>query len=252
MVIIPGMDIMNGMVTNAENIPWIENVIANHDPVEVANLWKSKGAKRLYIADLDGSRYGYPVSLDQVKDIVDKVGIKVFLGGGIRNSDNAKKVFDIGVDKIVIGTNLALEPDFAKEMFQNYRENVIVALGNMHGFVAIHDWTVRSDETIYDFAKRMEGMGAKYIVYNDIERKGAHGGPNLPVIEEMLRTIKDTTLIVGCGVSSLGDIERLRELNINACVMVTALYNKMIDYNDAVLVGNGTKDKFLNDIKKAL
>lgn len=248
MVIIPGMDIMNGMVTNAENIPWIENVIANHDPVEVANLWKSKGAKRLYIADLDGSRYGEPVSLNQVKDIVDNVGIKVFLGGGIRNADNAKRVFDIGVDKIVIGTSLALEPEFAQEMFDKYRENVIVALGNLHGYVAIQDWAVRLDETIFEFAKRMEGMGAKYIVYNDIDRKGAHGGPNLPIIEKMHEIAKRITLIVGCGVSSLGDIERLRELNINACIMVTALYNKMIDYNDAVLVGNGTKDKFLNDI----
>ena len=237
MIISPGMDIMNRKVTTAENIPWLPDIPANHDPIEVAEFWKSQGARRLYIADMEGARFGEPITLDIVKKIIDNVGIKVFLGGGIRSSESAKKAFDIGVDKIVIGTSAAFEPEFAQELFDSYRENVIVTLGNLNGYVAIQDWTVRLEETIFEFAKRMEDMGAKYIVYNDISRKGAHGGPNLYMIKAMLDTVKDITLIVGCGVSTLGDIERLRDMGIPACIMVTALYNRLVDYKEAVRYG---------------
>ena len=237
MLIIPGMDIMNKKVTTAENIPWLPDITVNHDPVEVASYWKSQGAETLYIADMEGARFGIPITLDIVKNIIEKVGIKVYLGGGIRSAESAKKVFDIGVDKIVIGTNVAFAPEFAKEMFNKYGKNVIVTLGNLNGYVAVQDWTVRLDETIFEFAKRMEDMGAKYIVYNDISRKGAHGGPNLFMIRKMLETVNDITLIVGCGVSSIGDIERLRDMNVHACIMVTALYNRMVDYKEAVEIG---------------
>lgn len=237
MLIIPGMDIMNKMVVTAENIPWLPDIKVNHDPVEVASYWKSQGAETLYIADMEGARFGSPVSLDIVKNIINKVGIKVFLGGGIRSTETAKKVFDTGVDKVVIGTSVAFEPEFAQEMINNYGENVIITLGNLNGYVAVQDWSVRLDETIFEFAKRMEDMGAKYIVYNDIARKGAHGGPNFFLIRKMMEVIKDMTLIVGCGVSSIGDIERLRDMKIPACIMVTALYNRMVDYKEAVQIG---------------
>ena len=237
MVVIPGMDIMNGEVNNAQNIPWLPNVAVNHKPVDVAQYWKDLGAQRLYIADMEGARFGVPVSLDIVKEIIDKVGIKVFLGGGIRNSDSAKKAFDIGVEKIVLGTSVAFKPEFGKEMFEKYRENVIVTLGNLNGYVAIQDGAAHTEETVFEFAHRMEEEGAKYIVFNDIMRKGAHGGPNMFIIKKLLQTLKEATLIVGSGIASLSDIERLREEKIVACIVVTALYYNMIDYKEAVEIG---------------
>ena len=237
MVIIPGMDIMSKKVNNAQNIPWLPDIRINHDPVDVAAYWKKQGAERLYIADMDGARFGEPENLDVVKRIIDNVDIKVFLGGGIRSADSAKRAFDIGVKKIVIGTSVAFAPEFGEEMFSKYREDVIVTLGNINGYVAIQDGAAHTDESVFDFAKRMEDQGAKYIVFNDIQRKGAHGGPNMYLIQKIKERLKEATLIVGSGVSTLGDIERLRELKIVAAIMVTALYYNMVDYKEAVKVG---------------
>lgn len=241
MVIIPGMDIMNSKVTTAENVPWVPDFPVNHDPIEIAAYWKEQGAGRLYVSDMEGARFGEPITLNIIKRIVDEVGIKIFLGGGIRSTDTAKRAFDVGVEKIVIGTSIAFEPDFGKEMLAKYRENIIVSLGNLNGYVAVQDWSVRLDETIFEFAQKVQDWGAKYIVYNDIARKGAHGGPNLFMIKKMLEAIPDLTLMVGCGISSLGDIERLRDLKIVACIMVTALYQNMVSYKDAVEMGKVKK-----------
>ena len=57
------------------------------------------------------------------------------------------------------------------------------------------------------------------------------------LIQRIKERLKEATLIVGSGVSTLGDIERLRELKIVAAIMVTALYYNMVDYKEAVEVG---------------
>ena len=238
MEVIPGMDLLGKKVTSAEGIAWIDDFTANHDPISVAKFWKEQGAERLYVADLEGARYGNPMALDIIRGIKDKVDIKISLGGGIRNAQSAKNAFDAGVDKIVIGTYAALENTFAKHMFDTYNDKVIVSLGNLNGYVAIHDWTVRLDETIFEFAEKMQNLGAKCIVYNDISRKGAHGGPNMYMIKKMLEHMS-IPLIVGCGISNVDDIKALKKLDgILGVIMVSALYQRLISYRDAIEAAN--------------
>ena len=239
MQVIPGMDILMHKVTCSEDIIWTADFPADHDPVAMAIFWKEQGAESLYVADLEGARYGTPMTLDIIQKIIETVDIKIDLGGGVRSPKSAEKVFDAGVDKIVIGTYAALEKDFIKYMIDTYGDKVIISLGNLNGFVAIHDWTVRLDETVFDFAMRMEDMGAKSIVYNDISRKGVHGGPNMYMIKKMIETI-NVPLIIGCGISSLEDIKELTKFGnkISAVIIVSALYNQIINYNDALIAAN--------------
>ncbi|MBR4748339.1 MAG: hypothetical protein IK083_02030 [Abditibacteriota bacterium] len=234
MEIIPGMDIINGQVVCAENIDWAGNGPIDHDPVNVARYWKSQGARHLYISDLEGARYGKPMHLDIVANIIKNVNIKVYLGGGIRNADAAARAFDAGIEKAVIGTYAALENDFAKYMFDTYKGRIIVSLANMNGYVSIHDWTARTEETVYEFAGRMEKMGAGTIVYNDVNRKGAHGGINLHTIQRMLSSTA-LPIIIGCGISDIDDIRELKKFGdrISGAVMVSALYKNLISYKDA-------------------
>ncbi len=240
MEIIPGMDIINGLVVCPENIDWAGNGPINHDPVNVARYWKSQGAKHLYISDLEGARYGKPIHLDIVRQIVNKVNIKVYLGGGIRTAESAELAFEAGIEKAVIGTYAALENDFAQYMFDTYGDKVIVSLGNLNGYVSIHDWTVRTEETVYEFARRMENMGASTIVYNDVNRKGAHGGINMHTIRKMLEATS-LPLIIGCGISAITDITDLKqyEPRIAGAVMVSALYKNLISYKAASKAARG-------------
>ena len=159
MVIIPGMDIINKNVAGlANNVDWSPDVEINRDPVEMASYWKAQGAKRLYIADLDGANNGSLQNLYRIEEIINKVGIRVFLGGGIRDEETVKYVFDIGVEKIVLGTSIALDPVFGENMIKKYGEKIIVSLGNLNGYVAVNDWQARTEETIFQFAERMETL----------------------------------------------------------------------------------------------
>lgn len=238
MEIIPGIDLMRGECVCPVHRPFADQVGFSHDPAHVAELWAREGASRLYLADLDGARMGEPRNLAAVQRIIKVANIPVYLGGGIRSLDTAKRVLDLGVDRVVIGTTAALDERLAGEILGNIPEQTIVSVGSLNGYVAVRDWQARTDERADAFAKRMIDMGATRIVFTDVSRKGMRGGVNSIAISRMARKL-DVPIIASGGVSSLDDvreIKALEPLGVEGVVVVTAIYSGTMRLCDAIAV----------------
>ena len=104
MIIFPAIDIKNGKCVRLKQGVKDDETIYFDNPVEVAKRWESEGAEYLHLVDLDGAFDGKPQNLEVVKDIVKALDIPVELGGGIRDEEIAKMYVDIGVSRIIIGT----------------------------------------------------------------------------------------------------------------------------------------------------
>ena len=155
MQVIPGIDLMDGKCCCPMNTSFGQDHPFPHDPAFVASTWAAQGARRLYLADLEGARMGEPQNLDAVRRIIEAAGIPVDLGGGIRSLETARRVLEMGVDRIVVGTSAALEENFAKEIFGAFGDRVILSLASLNGYVAVRDWQARTDERAEEFAGRM-------------------------------------------------------------------------------------------------
>ena len=239
MDVIPGIDLLDGECVCPVHRSFGQEIPFSHDPGELAARWVSKGARRLYVADLDGARGGEPINLPAVKRLIDVGGVPVDLGGGIRTIATAEKVLSLGVDRIVIGTTAALDVDFARALFESLGENVIISVASLNGYVAVRDWQARTDERAEDFATRMCALGVRRIVYTDVSRKGMHGGMNIVAVKRMAQTL-NVPVIASGGVSSLDDIRRLKALEplgVEGVVVVTALYSGAIKLSEAIAVG---------------
>ncbi len=240
MEVIPGIDLLDGKCVCPVHMPFADACPFSHDPAEVAKTWADQGARRLYLADLDGARMGFPQNLSAAKRIVEAAGIPVDLGGGIRSVETARHVLDEGVDRIVVGTSAALEAGFARELFAAVGERTILSVASLNGYVAVRDWQARTDERADDFAKRMVDLGARRIVFTDVSRKGMHGGINVSAVKRMAQTL-NVPIIASGGVSSLDDIRELKELEplgVEGVVVVTALYSGSISLPDAIAAAN--------------
>jgi phosphoribosylformimino-5-aminoimidazole carboxamide ribotide isomerase len=216
-----------------------ESTPHSHDPGHVAKTWADQGARRLYLADLEGARMGAPQNLKAVKKIMDSAQIPVDLGGGIRSVETAKRVLDLGVDRVVVGTSAALEAQFAKELFGTLGDKAILSLASLNGYVAVRDWQARTDERAEDFAQRMCDLGARRIVFTDVSRKGMHGGVNVIAVRRMAEKL-NVPIIASGGVSSLDDIRELKTLEqsgVEGVVVVTAIYSGTIKLSDAIAAG---------------
>lgn len=244
MDILPGIDLLDGKCVCAVHRAFANDTSFSQDPVEVAQTWADQGARLLYIADLDGARMGEPKNLNAVRKIINSTKIPVYLGGGIRTVDTAKRVLDMGVDKIVVGTTAALENQLATEIFGNFGEKTVLSIASLNGYVAVRDWQARTDERAEVFAKRMCDLGAKRVVFTDVSRKGMHGGLNVIAMRRIAKSINMPVIASG-GVSSLEDIRELKALEplgIEGVVVVTAIYSGTIKLSDAIAIANASSD----------
>lgn len=242
MQVIPGIDLMDGKCCCPMHTSFGQNHPSPQDPAFVAYTWAAQGAKRLFLADLEGARMGEPKNLDAVRQIIETAGIPVDLGGGIRSLETARRVLEMGVDRIVVGTSAALEENFAKEIFGAFGERVILSLASLNGYVAVRDWQARTDERAEDFAKRMCDLGTRRLVFTDVSRKGMRGGVNTHAIARMAATLGIPVIASG-GVSTLDDIRQLKSLEavgVEGVIVVTAIYSGTMRLADAIAVAESS------------
>ena len=104
MTIYPAIDLRNGRCVRLFQGKADQETIYFDDPSEPAATWKEAGADHLHVVDLDGAFDGSSANLEAVHSILKVEGLKVQLGGGMRDEKAIQKALDLGVSRIIIGT----------------------------------------------------------------------------------------------------------------------------------------------------
>lgn len=236
MLVIPAIDIRAGKVVRLLRGKYEEETVYSHDPVGVAKNWQDQGATLIHIVDLDGALVGELKNIDVVEKIVKSITIPVELGGGIRNRDDINAVLNKGVSRVILGTRASRDQQFLEEVISEFKEKVIVAIDAKDGKVATNGWTTTEQVLATELAKKIEGLNLGGIIYTDISRDGTLTGPNIDGITRMLAATS-IPLIASGGVSSLRDIESLKNLNaerLTGVIVGKALYEGKIDLTQAI------------------
>ncbi len=229
--IIPAVDIKDGKAVRLfKGDPNAVTVYGN-DPVSVAKMWEEKGAKHLHIVDLDGAFEGKPKNYRVVEKIVRSVNIPVEFGGGLRNFDAVKTMFDIGVEKVVIGSLAYQDRDLFLRIIDAFPEKVVVGIDAKDGKVAIKGWLEKTEYTPLEFALQFDDLKIWGFLYTDVNRDGAMVGPNIEGTKELAEKLKHPVIASG-GVGSLEDVKklyRIRKFGVYGVVVGKALYEGKIN-----------------------
>lgn len=234
--IIPAIDMMDGKCVRLVQGKFDQVTVFSDDPTEMAKKWADEGATRLHLVDLNGSRAGEPQESETIKSIVSAVNIPVQLGGGIRSLEIARHMLDLGVQRVIVGTSAAVDKDLAKALFGELGDHVILGVDARDGFVAIKGWEETTAEQAVDFARRMQDLGARRVIYTDISRDGMLQGVNTTAMRNMAKAL-DIPVIASGGVSTVEDIKRLKDiehLGIEGVILGKALYTGAISLKDAL------------------
>jgi len=232
MLIIPAIDIKEGRCVRLTEGKFEDVEIFSDDPVGVAVKWANKGAKMIHVVDLDGAKYGKLINISLLEQIVKKVNIPVQTGGGIRSYEEVEKLIGLGVSRVILGTILWKDKVLARKLFEDFSEKIIAGIDAREGYVAIEGWQNITSVDALDFAKEMERLGARRIIYTDIKRDGTLIGPNIDSIEKMVKNI-NIPLICSGGIASLDDIKKLKKfeaLGIEGIIIGKALYKGSMAY----------------------
>lgn len=236
MLIIPAIDIRGGKCVRLFQGDYNRETVYGDSPAEQAVRWEKEGAHIIHLVDLDGAKAKRPVNLDAVREICSAVHIPCELGGGIRTLEDARKAFDAGIYRIILGTVACENPKLAKEFVSEFTaERVVVGIDARGGCVAVNGWLENSGVDAYELVLTLQDMGVTRFIYTDIATDGALSGPNCDAIAALCSRVPRCGVISSGGISSARDITALRELckdNLEGVIVGKALYDGKTTYRE--------------------
>jgi len=236
MRIYPAIDIIGGQCVRLKKGDYSQKTTYAENPVEVAKKWESLGGEFIHIVDLDGAKSGDMPNFELISDIAAAVSVPIEVGGGIRNMECIEKYLKAGIYRVILGTSALKHPELVEEAALKFGERIAVGIDAKDNKVAVSGWEDVSDVTALDFAKQMENLGVKNIIYTDIATDGMLMGPNLSAMREMTEAVSINVIASG-GVTTLSDIEALKDTGVEGAIIGKALYTGNIDLSEAVLKG---------------
>ncbi|MBK8553352.1 MAG: 1-(5-phosphoribosyl)-5-[(5-phosphoribosylamino)methylideneamino]imidazole-4-carboxamide isomerase [Ignavibacteria bacterium] len=228
MLIIPVIDIKDGKCVRTVQGLSSNAEFYSESPIKMAKLFRKENFKAIHITDLDGAIDGNMKNFDLIKEITKSVDIPIQLGGGIRDFETAEKVIDeLGVYRIVIGTAALTNPDLIKKIIEKFTNSkLVVCIDEKLNNVVMDGWINYADITPLDFAKQMESIGVKRVIYQDVTRVGNLCGPHIQRLSELAENTKLKITSAGgiCNYRDLKMIMDLKHPGIDSVMISRALY----------------------------
>jgi phosphoribosylformimino-5-aminoimidazole carboxamide ribotide isomerase len=236
MIIIPAIDIKNGRCVRLFQGRMDKETVFSDDPAAMARRWVDEGAQLIHVVDLDGAVEKRPQNLKSIKKIIDSVDVDIQLGGGVRNENIVKTLIEIGVKRIIVGTEAIKNPKFVKDLCKTLPDRIVVGIDARDGLVAIEGWMKTTRIKAIDLAQQFEDCGVAAINFTDIHRDGMETGPNIEETRRLAEAISIPVVASG-GVSSIEDIKNLMPLKafgVMGVITGRALYTGSLKLKEAI------------------
>lgn len=211
MELLPAIDILGGKVVRLAKGDYDAVTIYNDDPVAQAREFERAGARWIHVVDLDGARTGTPENIETIERILDGTFLKVEVGGGIRSLDTIKRLYDAGVSRVVLGTALVANRDFAKEALAQYGDLLAAGIDAKDGEVAVEGWREGAGVPAEELIAEVSKMGFKHLIFTDIARDGMQTGIDTQRYVEIAKIFGHPVIASG-GVANNNDIAQLGEV----------------------------------------
>ncbi len=234
MILYPAIDLKDGQAVRLVHGDMDQTTVFNDNPAAQARAFEDAGCAWVHLVDLNGAFAGEPVNGAAVEAILDAVTVPCQLGGGIRDMATIDAWIDRGLARVILGTVAVENPDLVRDAAAKHPGKIAVGLDARNGRVATRGWAEETDLMVTDLAKSFENDGIAAIIYTDINRDGAMGGPNIPATAALARAVSIPVIASG-GVSSMADLQALKDTGVIAgAISGRALYDGAIDLGQAL------------------
>lgn len=235
MLILPAIDLYDKKAVRLYKGDYEQMTVYSNNPLEIARDFEKKGATFVHLVDLEGAKNGTTPNIDIVRKIADYTSLDIEIGGGIRDEETIKKYLDLGVTRVILGTAAVTDSEFLERVTAKYKSSIAVGVDLKDGYVAIKGWTEKSQKTADEFFSYLSSIGVKTVICTDISKDGAMEGTNRALYKELSEKYS-MDIVASGGVSSLEDIEALREMNLYGAILGKAYYIGAVDLEKAIEV----------------
>lgn len=231
--LIPAIDLIEGKCVRLTQGKYDSKKIYNEDPLEVAKTFEDHGIRRLHVVDLDGARAGRIINYKVLEKLATRTSLIIDFGGGLKQEDDLEIAFESGAQMVTGGSIAVKDPErFASWIRKFGSDKIILGADAKEKKIAVSGWEETTDTDLIPFISEYYEKGISKVICTDISKDGMLEGPSVGLYEEIREAIPFIYLIASGGVSSVEDIERLKESGIPAVIFGKAIYEGKISLKD--------------------
>jgi len=233
LILLPAVDVKDGQAVRLVQGA-LENETKYGNPLDAALDFQNAGAEWIHLVDLDAA-FGIGSNAALLAEVVGALDVKVELSGGIRDDESLERALATGCARINLGTAALENPDWTAQVIAKYGEKIAVGLDVRGHTLAARGWTTEGGN-LFETIERLDRDGCTRYVLTDVAKDGTLMGPNIKLLREVA-AVTDRPIIASGGVSSLADLEALRELTtigVEGAIVGKALYAGAFTLSEAL------------------
>ncbi|HTN21134.1 MAG TPA: 1-(5-phosphoribosyl)-5-[(5-phosphoribosylamino)methylideneamino] imidazole-4-carboxamide isomerase [Pelobium sp.] len=237
MYIIPAVDVLDQKIVRLVEGDYNQVTRYEVSLEEQIEMYQSNGTEIVHIIDLNGAKGDFS-NQKYLADIIKKTDMKVQYGGGVRSIDKVKELIDVGIYRVIVGTQAITNPTFLEELSKEIcnktkcSDQVVVAIDVLDEVIKYSGWMESSPIKLMDYVDRCLQLGFFRFLCTDINKDGKLGGAGVDLYKKLLSHSPFIKLIASGGISSMADIEELNQYHIESCVVGKAIYEKRISIEE--------------------
>ena len=238
MLIIPAIDLYENKIVRLRKGDFNQVTFYEQTPLAKAKEFEQYGFEWIHIVDLLGSKTGIISVETIIRQVKKETKLKIEFGGGVRNSHTVSQLFEIGVDKIILGSMSVKNKNEFEIIVKNFPpENFIIAVDALDEMLAVSGWTEATAISIYAHIEYCLQFGLTHFLCTDISKDGMLTGTNVELYKNILAHFPRINLIASGGIKDLDDVKKVKEINPYAVVIGKAIYERKINLKELAEVG---------------
>ncbi|WP_108507637.1 imidazole glycerol phosphate synthase subunit HisF [Polynucleobacter acidiphobus] len=206
--IIPCLDVTAGRVVKGINFVGLQDA---GDPVEVAQRYNEQGADELTFLDITATSDGRDLILPIIEAVASKVFIPLTVGGGVRATQDVRRLLNAGADKVSMNSSAVANPDLVSDASAHYGSQCIVVAidakqtAPKRWEVFTHGGRKGTGIDAIEWAMEVAKRGAGEILLTSMDRDGTKDGFDLELTAAVSRAVSVPVIASG-GVGGLQDL----------------------------------------------
>lgn len=237
--IIPAIDIIDGKCVRLTQGDYAQKKVYNENPLEVAKEFADAGLQRLHLVDLDGAKAGELKNWKVLETIASNTNLIIDFGGGIKKEKDVEIVFNSGAALATIGSMAVKNEKTFIEWLQKFgADKFLLGADVKDEKIAVSGWLETTDVDVYSFMEKFIHQGVQQIFCTDVSKDGKLEGPSIDLYKNIIQKFPSLYFIASGGVSSIEDLEELKNIGCSAAIVGKAIYEGRITITDLKNLNN--------------
>ncbi len=225
MKVIPAVDILDNKVVRLKRGDFNQKTVYSSNPSDIIRTFIKAGFDLIHVVNLLGAKSN--ANKDILFDLVKEYPHRLQIAGGIKTEDMAKELLNIKARRIVIGTAAAIKARWLNSFTDSEKDRIIIAFDIDGTEVKTNGWLKSTRFGLDSLIKYYKDIGYSKFLVTDIQKDGLEKGPSFELYKMILKD-HEISLIASGGVSSIKDLQHLKENGLSEAIVGKAIYESRI------------------------